>query len=206
MNLPNKITICRIVLIPVFVSFAIWYSQTVGAGQEEIWLRFTALAVFALASLSDALDGYIARHYAKSTSLGKALDPVADKLLLLAAILTLSFTNWRPGLPVWFGGLVVGRDLLIIFGYFVIRYFKGRVKMKAYLSSKICTTFQMITVCWALLDVWSGNVRPFPLIILIYLAAFFTVFSGLQYIWNGICQLRNQNDNTASQPDSQDVQ
>ena len=206
MNLPNKITVCRIILIPVFVYFALRYSSTVAAGQEEKWLRFAALGVFALASLSDALDGYIARHYAKSTSLGKALDPVADKLLLLAGILTLSFTKWMPGLPAWFGMLVVGRDLLIVFGYFVILYFAGQVKMKAYLSSKICTAFQMLTLCWALLDVWSGATRSIFLNTLIYLAAILTVISGLHYIWNGICQLKNRNDNSGSQPDPQDVQ
>ncbi len=201
MNLPNKITVFRIILIPVFVTFAVLYSHSLASGMEEQWLRFAALTTFAVASLSDALDGYIARHYHKQTSLGRTLDPVADKLLLLAGVLTLSLTHWQPGLPLWFGVLVVGRDLLIVFGVLIIRYIAGEVKMKPFVSSKIGTALQLSCVCWVLLDTWHRESRPGPLKVLIYLAAIFTVVSGLQYIWNGICQLKNRGE-TASESES----
>jgi len=191
MNLPNKITICRIILIPVFVVFAVMYSKTLVSGMEERWLRFAALATFAIASLSDALDGYIARHYNKSTALGRTLDPIADKLLLLAGVLTLSFTQWQPGLPLWFGVLVISRDLIIASGVFLIRYVTGKVEIKPFVSGKICTALQLSCVCWVLLDVWSNGARLPLLNALIYLAAIFTLISGIQYVWNGICQYKN---------------
>ncbi len=194
MNLPNKITVFRIVLIPVFVTFAVLYSNSLASGMEERWLRFAALATFAVASLSDALDGYIARHYNKTTSLGRTLDPVADKLLLLAGVLTLSLTHWQPGLPLWFGILVISRDLIIVFGVIIIRAIAGEVKMKPFMSSKICTALQLSCVCWVLLDIWNLESRPTALMVLIYLAASFTLISGLQYIWNGICQLKNRSE------------
>jgi len=191
MNLPNKITIFRIILIPVFICFAIAYSDSLESDSEKVWLRVAALLSFALASISDALDGFLARHYHTKTSFGRTLDPVADKLLLLAGIVTLSLTHWQPGLPLWFGFLVIGRDLIIVAGVLFIRGRIGQVKMKPIWSGKICTALQLSCVCWVLLDVWSQETRPVTLSVLIYLAALFTLISGLQYIWNGRCQLKN---------------
>ena len=80
MTLANKITVTRLLLIPVFILFSAYYSKSVESGQENMNFRIGALIVFALASLSDALDGYIARNFNQSTKLGRVLDPVAGQI------------------------------------------------------------------------------------------------------------------------------
>ncbi len=190
MTLANKITITRLLLIPVFVVFAAYYSRSVEIGQEVQKYRIIAVIVFAIASLSDALDGYIARNFNQSTRLGQTLDPVADKLLLLSGIITLSVTTGHAGLPIWFAVLVIARDITIVVGVIIIHYTVGAVKMQPLIVSKICTFLQLSCVSWVLVDFWSVDSRPLPLEILIYLAAAFTALSGYQYIMEGIRQLR----------------
>ena len=196
MTLANKITVSRLILIPVFIVFAAYYSDSISSGTEKIWLRIAALATFAVAALSDALDGYIARNFNQSTPLGRALDPVADKLLLLSGVVTLSITNWDTGLPIWFAVLVIARDLIIVIGVLIIHHVAGKVKMKPIVTSKICTALQLSCVCWVLLDFWSGESRPLLLDLLIYLAAAFTLASGVQYIREGIRQLKETGHTT----------
>ncbi|NNE91942.1 MAG: CDP-alcohol phosphatidyltransferase family protein [Verrucomicrobiales bacterium] len=189
MTTANKITIFRFLLIPVFVTFSLYYSQSIQEGAENVGFRIAALAAFALAAISDALDGFIARRFNQSTPLGKFLDPLADKMLLLAGVLTLSLTGWYAGLPIWFGVLVIARDAMIMLGWVIIRNLVGHVKMNPILTSKICTFLQLSCVCWVLLDFWSKE-PPLGLNILIYAAAAFTVISGVQYVREGSRQLR----------------
>lgn len=198
MTLANKITITRLLLIPVFILFAAYYSRSIEMGAENRALRIWALAIYALAALSDAIDGYIARNFNQSTKLGRALDPVADKLLLLSGIVTLSVTHWHAGLPIWFAVLVIARDVVIVLGVLFIHHIAGKVNMRPIMTSKICTFLQLSCVCWVLLDFWSES-QPVPLWILIYAAAVFTVISGAQYIAEGIRQLRESGHTT---PDS----
>lgn len=190
MTLANQITIARLALIPVFVGFALAYGTALSRGEEQLWLRVAALIAFALASLSDALDGWVARHYHQDSPLGRTLDPVADKLLLLSGVLVLSFTHWHAGLPVWFAVLVVFRDLLIVFGVLFLHRRIGRIETRPILSSKICTCLQLACVCWVLLDFWSTEARPLTLDILIGLAALFTAVSGARYVMLGIGELK----------------
>lgn len=190
MTIANRITITRLLLIPVFIVFAAYYSRSIEMGAENVKYRIIALGIFALASLSDAIDGYIARNFNQMTKLGRVLDPVADKLLLLSGVITLSVTQWHAGLPIWFAALVIARDITIVIGVIVIHYIAGSVKMNPLFSSKICTFLQLSCVCWVLVDFWSVESRPLPLEILIYLAATFTVLSGYQYVREGIHQLR----------------
>ena len=199
MTLANQITITRLLLIPVFIVFAAYYSQSIVDGAEVVWYRIAALITYAVASISDALDGYIARNFNQSTQLGRALDPVADKLLLLAGIVTLSVTQWTAVLPIWFAVLVIARDVAIVAGVVIIHYTIGKVKMRATTTSKFCTFLQLSCVCWVLVDFWSVEARPLPLEILIYLAAVFTLISGYQYIVEGIHQMREHGHTT---PDS----
>ncbi|MDF1860028.1 MAG: CDP-alcohol phosphatidyltransferase family protein [Verrucomicrobiales bacterium] len=190
MTLANKITVTRLFLIPVFILFVAYYSKSIEEGREDLTFRFGALIVFALAAIGDALDGFIARRFNQSTKLGRTLDPVADKLLLLSGVVSLSVTNWHAGLPIWFAVLVIARDVLIIVGVIVIHYTAGRVQMRPLLTSKICTFLQLSCVCWVLVDFWSLESRALPLDILIYLAAAFTFISGYQYAVEGIRQLK----------------
>jgi CDP-diacylglycerol--glycerol-3-phosphate 3-phosphatidyltransferase len=190
MTLANKITIARLLLIPVFVVFAAYYSRSIADGAEDARLRIAALFAFGGAALSDALDGYIARRFNQATKLGRVLDPVADKLLLLAGVVTLSVTQWHLGLPIWFAVLVIARDVLIVIGVLAIHHVVGRVEMAPLITSKICTFLQLSCVCWVLVDFWSVDVRPWGLEILIWLAALFTFLSGYQYAVEGIRQFR----------------
>lgn len=190
MTLANKITVTRFLMIPVFVVFAAYYSKSIDEGQEKVIYRILALAVYAIASLSDALDGYIARRFNQSTALGRVLDPVSDKLLLLAGVVTLSFTNWHAGLPIWFAVLVIARDLVITSGVVVIHFIAGSVHVQPFLTSKICTFLQLSCVCWVLVDFWSIGSRPLALDILIGVTAAFTAVTGIQYVREGIRQLR----------------
>src|ERR687885_2770059 len=107
MTTANKITIVRILLIPVFVTLAIYYGQSIARGQPLEWERYTAIVVFLIAAASDGLDGYVARRYNQRSSLGVILDPIADKGLLLSGIITLSISNWSENpnygqFPIWF--------------------------------------------------------------------------------------------------------
>src|ERR1700748_247864 len=140
MTTANKITIFRILLIPFFVVELIYY---VRSGIENY--RWTAIASFALASILDGVDGYIARHYHQISELGKVLDPLADKLLLVSAIVTLSFNHGEPlgQIPLWLIGTIIGRDLLILVGLIVIHHTVGKVAVRPRYSGKIATVLQM---------------------------------------------------------------
>src|SRR5213595_3108531 len=94
MTTANKITLVRILMIPAFVTMAIYYGESVKRGQPLEWQRFAAIAIFIVAAVSDGLDGYVARRYNQRSSLGVILDPIADKGLLLSGIITLSISNW----------------------------------------------------------------------------------------------------------------
>src|ERR1700704_6656573 len=126
MTTANKITVIRILMIPVFVTLAIYYGESIQEGNPQHWMRFTAIAVFLLAAVSDGLDGYVARRYNQRSSLGAILDPIADKGLLLSGIITLSISNWSTGdqhygkFPVWFPVLVLARDVVIVAGSAVL--------------------------------------------------------------------------------------
>ena len=190
MTLANKITVVRFFLIPVFIVFAAYYSASITAGEENRLYRILALATYALASISDAIDGYIARNFNQSTALGRVLDPIADKLLLLSGVVTLSITNWHAGLPIWFAVLVIARDVVISVGMLIIYLTHGKAKVRARISGKICTFLTLSCVCWVLVDFWSVGSRPWPLEVLIYLTAVFTVITGYLYLGDGIRQLR----------------
>lgn len=190
MTFANKITVARIGLIPVFVGFAIYYSQGVAAGQPEEWLRWASLGVFALAAASDGLDGYVARRYNQRTELGAVLDPIADKGLLLAAILTLSFSSWRYALPVWFGVLVVARDLIVMTGAVVLVLLQRKVAVRPTWSGKAATALQMTALIAVMLQPeallapvrLNGRVLQWVWLDLpVFLAAFFTAASGIGY-------------------------
>src|ERR1700751_1454481 len=122
MTTANKITVVRILMIPMFVTLAIYYGASIQRGAPLEWQRFAAIAIFLLAAVSDGVDGYVARHYNQRSSLGVILDPIADKGLLLSGIITLSLTNWSEvdpaygKFPTWFPVLVISRDAILFVG------------------------------------------------------------------------------------------
>ena len=185
MTTANKITILRILLIPFFVVEILYFVQT---GNELH--RLLAILSFALASILDGVDGYVARRYNQWSELGTVLDPLADKLLLVSAIVVLSF-NHEPYLhpiPLWLTGIIIGRDLLLGIGAVVIRLIVGKIIVRPHLTGKLATVFQMIVVSWILLR-WDLLGHGYLLEIWIIGAGLLTAVSGLFYIWDGTHQL-----------------
>jgi cardiolipin synthase (CMP-forming) len=193
MTTANKITILRILLIPFFVVEILYFVQT---GNE--FHRLLAILSFAIASILDGVDGYVARHYNQWSELGTVLDPLADKLLLVSAIVVLSFDH-SPRLrqiPLWLTGIIIGRDLVLGIGAVVVRLVVGQITVRPRLTGKLATVCQMLAIGWILLR-WDFN---FSLLRLWILAAgIFTTVSGLFYIWDGMRQLSRHPSSSASE-------
>jgi CDP-diacylglycerol--glycerol-3-phosphate 3-phosphatidyltransferase len=144
---------------------------------------------FAVAAILDGVDGYVARRYHQWSELGTILDPLADKLLLVSAIVVLSF-NHTPRLaviPLWLTGTIIGRDLLICLGVIVVRFTVGKVTVRPRLTGKIATVLQMAMVLWILLN-WS-ELHAVWLQTISLGAGLFTGASGLLYVWDFMKQL-----------------
>jgi cardiolipin synthase (CMP-forming) len=185
MTTANKITILRILLIPFFVVELIYYVRT----GNEIH-RLLAILSFAIAAILDGVDGYIARHYNQISELGKILDPLADKLLLVSGIVALSFNhgNFLGQIPLWLTGTIIGRDLLILLGVAVIRFTVEKIVVRPRFTGKIATVLQMAVVIWILLK-WDFGHGVLWLKYLTLGAAICTGVSGLLYVFDGVKQL-----------------
>ncbi len=185
MTTANKISIFRILLVPVLIGFAIYYGQSVADGAPDDRWRVATIVIFGLASLSDALDGWIARRFAQQTRLGTILDPLADKLLMASAILVLSFTAWPQRFPLWFPIIILSRDVLSTIGAILVHHVTGQCTIKPHWTGKVATVCQMAALLWVMLDI-----RTPPAIWSAAAAAFFTFASGMVYIKDGIRQLQ----------------
>jgi len=199
MTTANKITVTRIVLIPVFVMMAIYYGRSVQAGHPRDWQRFLAIFLFLVAAASDGIDGYVARKYNQRSRLGVVLDPIADKGLLLAAIITLSFSNWTYEFPLWFPVLVIARDAVILSGTALLHYMVGQVQVKPSWMGKTATALQMVAISMVLLQlnffdrtlqIAGQSLEINFLDIPVTLAGIFTLISGIGYVMTGIRQFQ----------------
>ncbi|MCX7868142.1 CDP-alcohol phosphatidyltransferase family protein [Limisphaera sp. VF-2] len=181
MTTANKVTILRMLLIPFFVVEVLYYVQT---GLEIH--RYVGLACFAVAALCDAVDGFLARHFHQQSELGAVLDPLADKLLLVSAMVLLSFDHapYLERVPLWLTGTILGRDILLVAGLGVIHMTVGKAVVRPRWVGKVATVLQMSVVIWVLLK-WHGT----ALDVLALAAAVTTGISGLLYIWDGVRQL-----------------
>src|SRR5437660_10639965 len=180
MTTANKITVARILMIPAFVTVAIYYGQSIQRGSPLEWQRFTAILIFLIAAVSDGLDGYIARRYKQRSALGAILDPIADKGLLLSGIITLSISNWSEvdpdygRFPAWFLVLVITRDAVILVGAIILPYFIGnKMLIKPSWTGKVATVCQMCAIAWVMLQL-----HFLPLIFVVFVAGFFTIIYG----------------------------
>ena len=191
MTTANKITIVRILMIPVFVTLAIYYGQSVQRGEPLEWQRFTAIAIFLVAAISDGLDGYVARRYNQRSALGVILDPIADKGLLLSGIITLSISNWSETdptygrFPAWFPVLIITRDAVIVVGSVVLHLLNGKVQVRPSWTGNVATVLQMAAIAWVMLQL-----RFIPLPYIVAAAGFFTFVSGIIYVRDGVRQLQ----------------
>ncbi|HEV2453896.1 MAG TPA: CDP-alcohol phosphatidyltransferase family protein [Verrucomicrobiae bacterium] len=185
MTTANKVTILRILLIPFFVTETIYYVRT----GNEIH-RLAGMLLFGVTAASDGVDGYIARRYNQISELGKILDPLADKLLLVSGIVLLSFNNapYFRQIPLWLTGLIIGRDLLLAIGAVVIRSVVGNLTVRPRITGKIATVFQMFVIVWILLH-WDQEFHGDLFEGWLVGAGFFTGVSGLLYVFDGMKQL-----------------
>lgn len=168
-NVANKITIVRLLLVPFFISFVL-YSK---------WEM--ALAIFVLAAISDGLDGFIARRFKQRTELGTVLDPIADKILILSAFISLSVVKTFPGfvkLPLYVPIVIISRDAIIVLGTVLAHFIKGKIEISPTRLGKVTTFFQMITVISILMKL---HISP----LLWNIAVAFTIISGTDYIIKG---------------------
>ncbi len=167
MNWPNRVTVFRIILVPVFV-LAVYYQHF-----------NLALGVFVLASISDALDGYLARTRNEKTKLGAVLDPIADKMLIISAFVSLSVITtgvpYHLQMPGYVPIIIISRDVLILTGVAVIYLVSGRIDIRPTNLSKATTFFQMLTIVLVLIrfdhSKWIWNA-----------AVILTLLSGFDYV------------------------
>lgn len=178
MNLANKITISRILATPVFLFFLVpgWFGQFIGLDQ---WGRYVAAVIFVLASITDMVDGNIARKQNMVTELGKFLDPVADKLLVTSALIAFIRTD---NLSVWAVFIIIAREFIIT-GFRVIAAGRG-VIIAADKWGKIKTVVQIVAIVAILIRNFPISLfTDFPLgMVLMYIAVVLTVISGVNYI------------------------
>lgn len=179
MNLPNKLTLSRILATPVFLFFLVpgWFGQFLGLNQ---WGRYAAAGIFVLASITDLLDGMIARKRNIVSELGKFLDPIADKLLVTAALVALIKTD---NLSVWIVMIVIARDF-IVNGIRIVAAGQGIVIAAGKLG-KIKTTFQIIAIVAILIhDFPVSLILPWLPVgdICMGIAVVLTVISGIDYV------------------------
>ena len=188
MNLANKLTLFRIILVPIILIIPLFNLQ------GELWsvpLTYLIIdAIFILASITDKLDGYIARSRNQITTFGKFLDPIADKILVIVAMLILVEAS---KLPAWIPAIVVIREF-IVSGYRLIAVEKSGKVIAASVWGKIKTATQMIGLIIAFLDsnafgeIFNGNLTGIAFVInlattvLLSISVIATIFSGIDYL------------------------
>lgn len=177
-SIPNILTLVRILLTPVFVILLL----------RDLFPL--ALLVFAIAGISDGLDGLIARYMNQRTALGAILDPAADKLLLISSFVALAVLGI---VPPWVTVIVITRDVIILVGLAILMLTEKKYEVRPTLVSKCTTTVQIVTVLVILYDpshLKLAMLHP----ILLWSTAILTTWSGLHYIYLGMNILQEPND------------
>ena len=167
-DIPNIITLVRFLLVLPVVLLLL---------QGRFGM---ALVVFGIAGFSDALDGYLAKHYHWTSRIGALMDPLADKLLLLSCFVTLGWLGW---IPYWLVGLVILRDLIIVSGAIVYNFRIERLEAEPRPASKLNTFTQIMLV---LAVMFSQGFQELPALwmdVLLYSVLLTTLWSGLDYVW-----------------------
>jgi cardiolipin synthase len=174
MGLANWLTMLRIILVPVFVLLLVYKRPGF------------ALAVFGLAALTDLLDGYVARRRGIQSRLGAFLDPMADKLLLTVSFVALTYLKV---LPVWITIVVLSRDVILMMGALLIHMLGGRIYPRPSWAGKAATFFQILAVLAGMLVRYFRAPTGATSVVLgsiVWVAAAFTILSGLQYLVQGM--------------------
>ena len=182
MTLANRITLIRLLLVPVFAALIITYTR------EHPWIRYAALAVYTVAAISDALDGFVARAYNQKTKLGTLLDPLADKLMINIGFVFMAVNDqFAYRIPYWFPVVILARDVMIVMGAYLINEFYGPVRVKPRVTGKLTTCFQMGLVIAVLLEVGFADK-------LLMATVAISAVSYVDYMYTGIKQVGNEDE------------
>jgi cardiolipin synthase len=181
-NLPNTLTVLRILLVPVFVGLLLY-------GHYD-----AALITLLIAALTDVLDGMIARLTDQRTRLGEYLDPLADKLLLMSAIITLSVLDF---IPIWAVIVVVSRDAILLAGTVIANLSETNINISPTAMGKGTTFAQVCYVIAIMLQV-TGQVPVSLVEPFLWVMVILTVGSGVHYLWRGIQYVNGTNKTTES--------
>ena len=187
LTLANKVTICRILLVPLFILTLIYYVSGVKEDNPNHYLRWGAVVIFLTAALTDALDGFLARSRGEKTVLGTYLDPIADKALLLSGLIILGMPSagaFNLRIPIWYLLLIISRDAVLIIGAVLINFLVGKVTVRPRLVGKISTVCQMLLIIWVLLGRGQQAFDWF-----LWTAGATTLISAILYYYDGIRQL-----------------
>ncbi len=165
MTLANKITVLRIIAVPIFVIALIENSMG--------WAR----AIFILSVFSDALDGTLARIRGERTPLGSFLDPLADKLLLMGTFIAYTYLGW---IPIWIFIAVLSRDLLIVMGWSIVYILTGNSKIQPRFLGKVTTALQMAVALAKMINISAPVYHA-----ILYAMIATTILSAVDYVWVG---------------------
>ena len=179
LSLPNLLTYGRVLAVPVVVMCMFW--------PEEFWMRWTALGIFALAAITDFLDGYLARIWEQQSSLGRMLDPIADKLLVAACLMMLVADRTIHGWSIWAAIVILSREILVS----GLREFLAELRVSVPVSTiaKWKTTVQLVSVGFLIAGQAGETVLPGNVtigIVLLWIAALLTLYTGYDYFKAGI--------------------
>lgn len=175
LNIPNIITLIRIIIIPVFVTALVYEKYNY------------ALYLFIAAAISDAFDGLFARATKQKTRLGAFLDPLADKSLLMTSFILFSVYSW---LPKWLVIIVISRDIIVTIGWLLLYFALHKTNIGPSLMGKAAIASQFILVAYTLVSI-NFNISP-PGNWALYVVACLTIVSGLQYIYRGLKDQANE--------------
>lgn len=176
LTLANRLTILRILMTPAIAILLLYKYMA------------AAIALFLLAGITDGLDGFVARTRGQRTALGMVLDPLADKLLLMSAVVVLTVLK---ELPRWFTIIIVSRDVILIGGSVILYMFVGKMSMPPSWLGKFTTGFQIATVLLAMLDNFAPGLHSAVMPVAVLTTAL-TIGSGLDYVFRGTRLLSDQ--------------
>jgi len=183
MSIPNILTVIRILLTPIFVIAII----------KKAYIL--SLLIFAIAAITDALDGLIARYLNQRTELGAQLDPIADKLLLSSSYICLAVTHQIPN---WLTVIVISRDVIILMGITICYISNGHVPINPSFVSKATTLFQLLTITIALFNEYYS--LTIILNLFCWTTAILTIISGLHYVVIGMKLLHEESNHENVKP------
>ena len=185
LNLPNILTYARVAAVPVVAALLFW--------PLEEWARWTALAVFVAAAVTDFFDGYLARVWQQQSSLGRMLDPIADKLLVAICLLMLAADGEIAGFSLWAAIIILSREILVSG---LREYLAGlQVSVPASRVAKFKTAMQLVAVGFLIAGPAGDKILPGTTIIglsLLWAAALLTLYSGWDYLRAGLKHMTDE--------------